>query len=126
MIVKDLDVLRPESKFVKIGDKEIDVSFIPCGITFEIESIMRELSNYTEDIIRSDSSKTKEAFQLTIKLCSTFCEHKYPELDEQWFMENTDAGQIQAFATAIKDALVKAYNGIEANPKNRQAPKKKT
>lgn len=118
MIVKDLDVLRPESKFVKIGDREIDVSFIPCGITFEIENTMRELSVMTEEVIKSDPEKTKKAFELTIKLCSIFCEHKYPELNEQWFMENTDVKQIEAFAIAIKDALVRAYNGIESTAKN--------
>ena len=38
--VIDLDILRPEQKLVKLGGHEIDLSFIPCGITFEIDQIV--------------------------------------------------------------------------------------
>ena len=41
--VIDLDILRPDSKLIKLGGKEIDVSFIPCGITFELDSIVQQL-----------------------------------------------------------------------------------
>ncbi len=124
MKVKDLDALRPESAYIKICDKEIDVSFIPCGITFDIDDIMQELGTMNQDDIKNVPEKTKRAFELSVKLCSTFCSHKYPELDEEWFYENADVLQIKVFTETIKDALTRAYAGIQASPKNSKAAKK--
>lgn len=126
MRVEDLDILRPEPRAVRIGGKDIDVSFIPCGITFEVDSIVRELQGISSDKLLANGEETKRAFELSVRLCAAFCSHKYPELDEEWFMENVDAAQVKAFSTAIKDALVRAYAGIEANPKNAVTPKRKS
>jgi len=125
MKVEDLDVLRPESRMIHIGGKDIDVSFIPCGITFDVDTIIRELQSIDQDAILKNGSETKRAFELSVELCSIFCSHNYPELDKEWFLQNTDANQIQIFSSAIKDALIKAYSGIETNSKNQKAPKKK-
>jgi hypothetical protein len=126
MKVEDLDILRPDPKMIRLGGKDIDVSFIPCAITCEIDSIIQELSTISQEDILSNEGTTKKAFDLSVKLCSTFCEHKYPELDEEWFMNNTDAKQLQKFSAAIRDALVKAYStGSEDEAKNLKAPKKK-
>lgn len=147
MKVQDLDILRPESKFITIGGKKIDVSFVPCGITFDIDMIMDELTQLdTEKTLGSKDeikkangnieaikkikeeslNEIKKGLDLSIKLCSTFCAYKYPELDEQWFRENIDANQIKAFTSAISEALRNAYLGIESTPKNSKAAKKKT
>lgn len=125
MNVEDLDILRPEPRYLKLGNKEIDVSFIPCGITFDIDTILNELGVMTQEQIKTDPEKSRRAFELSIKLCATFCKHNYPEMDEEWFYKNTDAFQVKAFAEAIKDALVRAYSGIEGYQKNQTAPKKK-
>lgn len=124
MKIEDLDVLRPEKKIVRIGGKDIDVSFIPCGITFEVDKIVQELGMMGKENIADNGQGTKRAFDLSVKLCSLFCERKYPELNEEWFLDNVDTLQIKHFADAIQDALMRAYNGIEANPKNVKAPKK--
>jgi len=123
--VEDLDVLRPEPHIVKLGNQEIDVSFIPCGITFDIDTILGELGKMTQDDIKENPEKTKRAFELSIQLCATFCKHNNPEMDEKWFMDNTDAMQVKAFSEAIKEALTRAYAGIEAYPKNQTALKRK-
>jgi hypothetical protein len=144
MKIEDLDVLRPEPKFIKIGGKEIDVSFIPCAITFDIDQIMEQLQNITSKDLMIDeeaekdftdeekleaknlrNKKIKETFDLSIRLCSTFCQHKYPELDETYFMDECDAGQVRKFVEYIREALNRAYNGIEVGSKNLKAPKKK-
>jgi hypothetical protein len=125
MKVEDLDVLRPEPNYIKIGGKEIDVSFIPCGITFDIDTILQELGTMTQEDIKTTPEKTKRAFELSIELCATFCKHSYPEMDEGWFYKNTDALQVKAFAESIKDALTRAYAGIESYP-NAKTPKKKS
>jgi len=123
MKVEDLDILRPEPRMVHIGGKDIDVSFIPCGITFEVDSKIRELQQIDQSKLLENGDETKKAFELSIELCVAFCSYKYPELDKDWFMANTDANQIKVFSSAIKDALVKAYAGIDNNSKNLKAPK---
>lgn len=112
--VVDLDVLKPEPRIVKIGGKSIDVSFIPCGITFSIDQIIRKLSKVKPEEIET----TSDAFDLTVELCATFVAHEYPEMDEAWFRKNTSAGQIKMFAEAVKDALMASYRGIEEYGKN--------
>jgi hypothetical protein len=117
MTVIDLDVLRPEKKVVKIGGQEIDVSFIPCGITFDIDSVMAEISGLDLEAAGAGGEETRKAFKLSIKLCSVFCSYKHPELDEEWFMSNASPQQLGALARAIQQALAQAYAGIETPQK---------
>lgn len=126
MQIQDLDILRPSPKFIRIGGKDIDVSFIPCGITFEIDLIVNQLRMLDVEKITNDSSEIKKAFDLSIKLCSAFCSWKNPEMDCNWFYENTSPNQIEAFSNAIKEALVLAYAGTETEAKNLKAAKKRT
>jgi len=113
MKVKDLDVLRPKPNYIKLADTEIDVSFIPCGITFEIDSIMQDLSTITVEAVKDNPESARRAFDLTIRLCAAFCSWKNPEMTKEWFMENVDARQVREFAEAIKEALERSYSGIE-------------
>jgi hypothetical protein len=145
MIVTDLDVLRNESKIVHIGGKDIDVSFIPCAITFDLDTIMQELnlvstkemildpkkeldySDEEKNISKIERNKNvKNAFELSVRMCALFCEHNYPEMTYEWFMTNTDASQIKKFSNAIRDTLMKAYNGVNTEAKNPKASKKKS
>ena len=43
MEVVDLDILRPAPRMIKLGGHKIDLSFVPCGITFDIDKISRRL-----------------------------------------------------------------------------------
>jgi hypothetical protein len=116
--VIDLDILRPEPRVVKIGGKEIDVSFIPCGITFDLDAIVQELVKIKPEKIKSDPKEMRRAFDLGIKLCSVFCQHKYPEMDEQWFLDNASSTQVNGFTSAIQTALYESYAGVTAHSKN--------
>jgi hypothetical protein len=118
MKVIDLDILRPEQNIVKIGGKEIDVSFVPCGITFDLDAIVQELVKLDSEKVKNDPAETKRAFNLGIKLCSIFCEHKYPEMGEQWFLDNASAEQVNGFASAVQKALMDSYAGVNAHSKN--------
>jgi hypothetical protein len=128
MKVKDLDVLRPEPKLVKLGDREIDVSFIPCGITFDIDQIIQKLNKLDREKLQAGGDETRIALDLSIQLCSTFCSRKYPEMDKLWFEENVSTLQIEAFASEIQGALIRAYAGIpkDSAPKNPRASRKKS
>ena len=122
MKVEDLDVLRPEPSYVRMGGKDIDVYFIPCGITFEIDALVQQLQPLVPEINKGNIDAVRKGFELSVKMCAVFCAYKYPEMDEKWFKDNTDIRQIQLFAQAIRGALEKAYNTGSASgggdPKN--------
>ena len=118
MKVIDLDILRPEPDIVKIGGREIDVSFVPCGITFELDEIVRQLVKVDGKKLKDDKAEQLKAFDLGIRLCAVFCQHNHPEMGEQWFRSNASSQQITAFAQAIQAALGKSYEGVEAHAKN--------
>jgi hypothetical protein len=124
MIVEDLDILRPEPRIIRIGGKEIDVSFIPCGITFEVDSIVQELSKIDATKLSGTDPEVKKGFVLSIQLCLAFCTYRYPELNQEWFEQNVSASQIKVFAGAIEDALKLAYAGVSDTTKKPKATKK--
>ena len=121
--VIDLDVLRPEKKIVKLNGKEIDVSFIPCAITFDLDELVKKLQKLDQKKLEHDVVEQKKAFDITIKMCSIYCKWKYPEMTEEWFRENTSPGQLYSFSTVIRTSLIAAYAGIEEYGKNGEAVK---
>lgn len=125
--VVDLDVLRPDARYVKLGGNKIDVSFIPCAITFELEVVVQEMAKLSQaDLTNGAGEAARRGFDLAIDLCALFCKHDYPEMDRDWFMSHTEVGQIGAFAEAIKAALVRSYQGVEryqTNPPKAKAKK---
>jgi len=118
MNVIDLDILRPEPQIVKLKGREIDVSFVPCGITFDLDEIVQQLVKLDEKTIQNDVKEAHRAFDLGLRLCAIFCRPKYPDMDEAWFSDNCSAGQVQQFVSAIQSALMKVYAGVEAHAKN--------
>ena len=123
MKIEDLDVLRPEPKFIRLGGKDIDISFIPCGITFEVDALIQELGMISQEDLSKGGEEARKGFDLSIALCATFCSHKHPELTKEWFLENVDGAQIKGFSLAIREALVRAYAGVQTDPKNVEATK---
>lgn len=126
--VIDLDVLRPKAVVVKLGGNEIDVSYIPVGITFDVDEIVQKLIPFTPEAIAKDKTgqKTREAFDLSIKLCTVFCSHAHPKMDEKWFLDKTSPQQIEALATIISDTLLSSYEDMEGYQKNSETTEGKT
>ncbi|MFA5750389.1 MAG: hypothetical protein WC895_04160 [Candidatus Shapirobacteria bacterium] len=114
----NLDILKPEENIIILNGKKIDVSFIPCGIVFQIDDLVTKLNLITAESIEKDISKAKEAYDLGIELCYTFCQHLYPELDLEYFSKKITVHQLRAVIDAIKIALVNSYKGIEEGSKN--------
>jgi len=124
--VLDLDVLRPEKRIVRIGGHDIDVSFVPLAITWDVDELVRELMQYgDQEEVAKDAEKTKAVLKLSCKLCAVFSSWQYPELDEKWFENNMDAAQLNMFVPKIQETLERSYNGIEAYQKNGEAAKAK-
>jgi len=124
--VIDLDILKPEKRIIKLGGKEIDISFIPLAITFDVDQIMREMNAMQIEMYSKTDELSDDEVQLiikkiadkTVKLCSLFCSWKYPEMDENWFMNNANAQQLHFFTAEIKVLLDEAYKGAEEYGKN--------
>jgi hypothetical protein len=120
--VVDLDILKPNKKIIKLNGKEIDVSFVPLAITFEIDALVKNMMELmigkTEVNVASDISTQKDLFNIALNIVVIFCEHKYPEMDKEWFDNNTTALQIGTFCEAIKGALENAINGSSKKVKN--------
>jgi hypothetical protein len=120
--VINLDILRPKRKVILLNGKEIDVSFIPVAITFELDALVQDMGalgmKYSEEELSSNPEAIKSALDLTIKMCAAFCSWQFPEMDEEWFKNNTDAYQMNIFATHIKDTLMKSLKGIGTKRKN--------
>jgi hypothetical protein len=108
----DLDILKPAKKILKLNGKEIDVSFIPTAITFDIDTMLSELRNISKKEIEKGEEECKKAFDLSIRICVSFAENSYTEMDYDWFSKNTTAPQINAFIKAIEEALVASYKGV--------------
>lgn len=116
--VINLDVLKPEANIIILDGKEIDVSFIPCGIVFAIDDLVTKLNLITAETIANDITKAKEAYDLGIELCYTFCQHLHPELNLEYFSKKITVHQLRAVIDAIKIALTNSYKGIEEGSKN--------
>lgn len=121
--IKDLDILRPEKNIVKLGNQEIDVSFIPVGITFEVDKLMNKINSYgnkdQKELLEEDNINVlKELFNCSIDLCVLFCSLKHSDMNKDWFLNNTDPLQIKAFVDEIKKALSHSYEAVAKYGKN--------
>jgi len=126
MEVIDLDILKPAGRVIKIDGKSIEISFIPVGITFQVDQITKKLFEYQKVDLEADSAKAEEAFDLAVKLCALFCEKEYPDLNEKWFRSNATAGQIQVLTGQITKTLTESMQGLERYAKNAAGAKAKT
>lgn len=118
--IKDLDILRPPKNIVKLDGKEIDVSFIPCGITFEVDDLLEQINKAANDqaALLADPSILKKVFDLSIELCALFCSVKNPKLNLEWFKKECNPVQIKALVDEIKKALEHSYDGVKQYGKN--------
>lgn len=116
--IVDLDVIRPKEKKVKLAGKIVDVSYVPCGITFEVDELIRQLQGIDPQKLSTDKTVQKKGFELAIKLCSIFFSVKNPEMNEEWFKKNCSIDQLNVLVDAIKNALISSYEGVERYGKN--------
>lgn len=119
--VLDLDILRPEPRILKLNGKQIDVSFVPCGITFEVDDIIQSLSKIGESDILEGGESSRTAYELGIKLCALYATVKNPEMNEAWFRNNTNPEQVGAMVQAIREALMISYRGVSEYQKKTEA-----
>lgn len=118
--VRDLDVLKPEQVMFRLNGELIDVSFVPTGLTFDINDVVAAMAKIDQKkVTKGDRDELKKAFELGVDLCVAFCAWKHPEMDRAWFMEYTVAPQVRLLGEAVQEALTRSYAGIDS--KNAEA-----
>jgi len=119
--VIDLDILRPPKKIIRLNKQEIDVSFIPAGITFDLDEIVQKMAKLDMDKVGEGGKEAKKAFDLGVALCSVFCTIHDPEMTAEWFQQNVDPTQIKVMSDTIKESLAKIYSDMGEYSKNVEA-----
>lgn len=119
--VIDLDILRPAKKIIRLNKQDIDISFIPAGITFDLDAIVDKMTKLNMDEVAKGGKEANKAFELGLELCSIFCITKHPEMTVEWFRENTDPNQVRIMADNIKESLAKLYSDMGEFSKNVEA-----
>ena len=118
--INDLDILRPKANIIKLGGEEIDISFIPNGITFEVDNLLRQINDTAASVneLVGNEDKQKKAFDLSIDLCVLFCSRKHKKLNKEFFMDEVTPVQIRPIVDGIKKALNDSYEAVAKYGKN--------
>ena len=111
--VKNLDLLKPKPHWVQLCGKKIDLSFMPCGIVFDVNDVINELGAIDTKELSAGGKAARQAFDSTIKLCALVTHSQYEEMDED-FLRKVRIDQIQGLAEEIKNLLSRE---LEAVPK---------
>ena len=114
--VVDLDVLRPPPKKIKLDGKLIDVSYVPWDVDRLVKAIFASQTGGEDEESPAQelSEKTKQAFELTLELCATFCANQHPAMTLDWFRKYTDPAQVNGLSTQIIETLQRSFEGAEA------------
>lgn len=124
-IVHDLDVLRPEPEYLKLGGKEIDISFIPSGIALDIMGLrerLEELTNTPEKMkrIETGGEEALKTFDISAELCAKITESQHKELTKEWLLKNTSIIQLKKLIDYVSEAVVKSLEAGGVETKNPQ------
>lgn len=119
-MIKDLDILKPKPNISILGGEEVDLSFVPNGITFEVDALLREINETVGSIedLSNNEDKQKKAFDLSIDLCVLFCSRKHPRLSKKFFLDDCNPIQVRSVVDDIKVALQQSYEAVEKYGKN--------
>jgi len=114
-IVHDLDVLRPPKEFVRLGGKDIDVSFIPSGVAIDIMGMQQELNDLTNTPeklkkVEAGGKEARRSFEIAAELCAAITQSQYPDMNKEWLLVNTDVIQIKALMDYVTRAV---FNSLE-------------
>ena len=117
-IVHDLDVLRPSPEYVRLGGKDIDVSFIPSGIAMDIMKLQQELVKLTgtPDKLKKVDTGGKEArrsFEIAAEVCAGITKSQHEEMDIEWLLAHTDVVQLKALMEYVTAAVFRSFESAE-------------
>ena len=115
-IIHDLDILRPEPEYVKLGGHDIDISFIPSGIALDIMNMRGDLEGLTDTPekikkIERGGEAAKKTFEITAEICAKITEAQYEEMNKDWLLKHTSVVQLKSLIEHITQAM---YKSLEA------------
>ena len=122
--VKNLDLLKPEAHSVELMGKVIDLSFMPCGIVFDISDVVNELAQLTADKtdeLSEGGNVAREAFELTVKLCAIVTESQHPELTMKYLQAHMSIRQIADLAAEIRGLLDRELEAVGGDAEGKNA-----
>lgn len=116
--IHDLDILRPPAQYVRLGGKEIDISFIPSGLAMDIMALqteLQEMTNTPEKLakIQTGGAEARRSFEIAAELCAGITKSQHPEMDKAWLLRNTDVIQLKALMEFITRAVFKSLESAE-------------
>jgi len=117
-IYHDLDVLRPTPEYVRLGGKDIDISFVPAGVAIDIMAMQQELVELTGTPdkmkkIDAGGDAARRSFEIAAELCAAITKAQHEEMDKDWLLKNTDVLQIKALMEHVTKAVFRSLEGVE-------------
>jgi len=118
-IVYDFDIVKPKSCNVKIDGFLYDLSYIPVGITFDIEAVIKGMRDLdAPKLLDADNIEIKKGLNLSIKLVFTLLNYWNPEITEEYIIKKFTPGMIETLVHIIKQSLSTSMEGIKQYGKN--------
>jgi len=137
-IIHDLDEKDRQPEKIRICGREIDISFIPAGISIPMMNKYDEYYKILQSskVINSDGTvnknaeielakspdKTAENLNKMIDIISLFTAHKEPDMTKEWIEKNLSIQQVASFMSHLVKAITK---GMRKNKTDGSADKKK-
>ncbi len=120
MKVHDLDKLKPEPIMVKLGGKEIDISFVPSGVALEMMRIREKLEALTGSSdklkkIEEGGGEAQQSFLLAAEICALLTKAQYEEMDREWLLNNTNVQQLKVLIELITNSVFESLGDDSKN-----------
>ena len=124
--VIDLDLLIPKKRKISLAGEEIDLSFIPFGLTLKVSDIMKKLAKVqvsTKDTPETATEKTEQAAELSLEMCALLCSYKNPNITADWLKEHANTAQLHALIDRVTELVTEEYQLAGRHSKNGEAVK---
>lgn len=117
-VIQDLDVLRPTPEYVRLGGKDIDISFVPAGVAIDILGLqdqMTELAGSDEAVERltKDRDASVRLFDLQAEYCAKLTSAQFPEMDKDWLLKHTSVRQLKILIARVTSAVTRSLAAVE-------------
>lgn len=117
-VIQDLDVLRPTPEYVRLGGKDIDISFVPAGVAIDILGLqdqMTELAGSDDAVERltKDRDASLRLFDLQAEYCAKLTSAQFPEMDKDWLLKHTSVRQLKILIARVTSAVTRSLAAVE-------------
>ena len=117
-VIQDLDILRPPPEYVRLGGKDIDISFIPAGVAIDILALqdqMTELAGTDEKVEKlvNNREASLRLFDLQAEYCAKLTSAQFPEMDKAWLLKNTSVRQLKILIGRVTRAVTRSLSAVE-------------